>query len=70
MTDRFDLETQITNASLIVEELKLLNEGVLERDLSKDDISNILIGLATLYELKFDKLINSFEQLVNAKKII
>ena len=70
MTDRFDLETQITNASLIVEELKLLNEGVLERDLSKDDISNILIGLATLYELKFDKLTNSFEQLVNAKKII
>jgi uncharacterized protein YfkK (UPF0435 family) len=60
--DSFDLEQQIMTCWQITEDLKVLNEGVLEKDLTTDEISNILMGLTNLYELKFQKLFEYFEQ--------
>lgn len=70
MSDRFDLEQQILKCWNITEEIELLNEQVLENDeLTKDQISNYLLGLHTIYEMKFDKLFNQFETMVKEKKI-
>ena len=68
--DRFDLEQHIQQCWSIIEDIKLLNEGVLERNMTVDQISNVLLGLESLYELKFIKLWETFETLVNHKKII
>jgi len=71
MSDRFDLEQQILKCWNITEEIQLLNEQVLENDeLTKDQISNYLLGLHTIYEMKFDKLFTQFENMVKERKII
>jgi hypothetical protein len=71
MTDRFDLEQQILKCWNVTEEIELLNENVLENDdLTKDDISNYLLGLQTMYELKFEKLFRQFEEMIKDKKIL
>ena len=58
---QFDLEQQIMTCWNVCEDLKALNEGVLERNLSHDQISNIVSGMSELYQLKFEKLFEDFE---------
>lgn len=71
MSDRFDLEQQIMKCWNITEEVQLLNEQVLENDtLTKDQISNYLLGLNTIYDMKFEKLFEQFSQMVQEKKIL
>ena len=62
--DRFDFEQQIMSCWNVTTDLKDLNEGVLESNLSKDQISNALMGIEQLYELRFNKLFEQFETLV------
>jgi hypothetical protein len=62
--DRFDFEQQIMSCWNVTTDLKDLNEGVLESNLSKDQISNALMGLEQLYELRFNKLFRQFETLI------
>lgn len=61
MSDIFDLEQQILDCWHIVDDLKVLEEGVLDKGISVDEIANISIGLEKLYQLKFEKLFNTFE---------
>lgn len=71
MADRFDLEQQILGCWGITDEIKLLNEQVLENDnFTKDQISNYLLGLETIYAVKFEKTFNTFETLIKDKKIV
>lgn len=67
--DRFSLESEILECWNVTSDLDILTEGVLEHDLSKDDIANILLGMKTLYNLKFDKMFNTFETLIRERKI-
>ena len=69
MKNRFDFEQEIMACWNIVEELKVLHEGVLERDLTNDQISNILSGMTELYQMKFEIVFETFEQLVRNKEI-
>jgi hypothetical protein len=74
MTDRFDLEQQIMGCWNVIEELKLLNTAVLEGTprggaLTTDEISNYLLGLETIYGLKFEQLFDTFSTLVKEKHI-
>ena len=62
--DRFDFEQQIMSCWNVTTDLKDLNEGVLESNLSKDQISNALMGIEQLYELRFNKLFQQFETLI------
>jgi hypothetical protein len=62
--DRFDFEQQIMNCWNVTSDLKDLNEALLESDLTKDQISNILTGIEQLYQIRFDKLFRQFEVLV------
>ena len=66
MSDRFDLEQQIMECWRVTDDLKALTEGVLEDNLSHDDITNITIGLEKLYNLRFDRLFLTFEKMVAA----
>ena len=71
MSDRFDLEQQIMKCWNVTEEIDLLYENVMENEnLTKDDIANFLLGINTIYELKFDKLFTMFEELVKEGKIV
>ena len=67
--DRFDVEQNIMDCWHLVDDIKHLTEMVLDRDASTDDIANILIGMQTLYNDRFDKLMNSFEEVVVRGKI-
>jgi hypothetical protein len=63
--DRLEMETQIMSCWNVTTDLKDLTEGVLEHDMSQDQIANALMGMQELYEIRFDKLFRIFEQLVN-----
>ena len=63
--NRFDFEQQIMSCWNVTSDLKDLNEALLESDLTKDQISNILTGIEQLYQIRFDKLFRQFETLVH-----
>ena len=71
MSDRFDLEQQILDCWHLTDDLGLLFEHVMEsEELDRDKLSNIILGMKELYQLKFDRCFNTFETLVEQKKII
>lgn len=57
----FDLEQQILDCWTITSQLDTLLEGVLEHEITRDQIANVLCGLKDLYEIKFDKAFRTFE---------
>lgn len=61
----FDVEQSIMQCWGVVDDLKLLTEQVYDRPqpLTEDELGNILIGMQTLYQLKFEKCFNEFEEL-------
>lgn len=61
MADRFHLETDITNLHNIADDLDLLLEGILERDMDTDDVANALLGIATMTRLRVDKAFDTFK---------
>ena len=66
-SDRFDFEQQIQKCWLVTDDIADIAEGVLERDLDKDQIVNALNGIQQLYELKFNKLWDLFEDVMMAE---
>jgi hypothetical protein len=60
--NRFDFEQQIMNCWNVTTDLRDLQEGVLESNMTKDQITNVLMGLEQLYQLRFDKLFCMFDQ--------
>lgn len=65
MVNDFDFEQQIMDCWGIVEDLKTLTQGTLEMNLSKDTIANITLGMADLYQLKFNLLFDTYERLIS-----
>lgn len=63
MRDRFDFEQQIIKCWSVVDDLKDLDEGLFEGWLNstQDDVSNQILAVANLYDVKFHKLWNDFE---------
>lgn len=66
---RFDLEQQILNCWNIIDDLDLLEELVLEKEASMDEIANFVLGLKAVYKQKFEKCFNTFEQCCYTKQI-
>lgn len=60
--DRFDFEQEIMCAWHIIEDLRTLLDNW--DTLSEDRKLNILIGMADLYDMKFDTMFKTFEKLV------
>jgi hypothetical protein len=61
MSDQFDLEQGILSCWNITSDLDVLLEEIIEGDLTKDQISNVVLGLHQLYEIKFSKTFRTFE---------
>jgi hypothetical protein len=65
--DRFDLEQEILDCWGITDDLDvIISSEQLELD---DEILNILIGLKSLYQLKFQRTFETFEQLVTQRNL-
>ena len=67
MKDRFDLESDIMNCWSVVDDSKLMAEMIVDTDMYKgldpkhqDQLSNQLTGMGELYEIRFQKLWNTF----------
>jgi HD-like signal output (HDOD) protein len=62
---QFDLEQGILNCWNICEDMKIVAENVLEaKTVDRDKLANILIGMADLYQLKFEKTFSDFEETI------
>lgn len=68
-TNRFDLEQQIMNCWNVVDDLQTLLEASCETELSEDQVQNALLGMKTMYQFKFEKLFNLFEQCIRDRKL-
>jgi len=58
--DRFNLEEAIMKAWQTSDDLKLLYENI--ENMDEDETVNVLIGLHQLNEMRFNKLLKTFEQ--------
>lgn len=67
MADRFDLEQQIQQTWGIIEDIEDLLEVF--DTLSHDERLNYLIGLQTIYNIKFEKLWSIFEELIHTGQL-
>ncbi len=68
--DRFDLEQLILKNWEVVTEIKHLRELISDGKPTQDQVENYLLGLETIYEVKFNKLWDCFEELCQHQKII
>lgn len=68
MKNRFDLEQDIMNCWNVVDDIDIIYHS---KDLydNQDEMMNALLGLRTLYKLKFEKLFSTFEDCVKQRYI-
>jgi hypothetical protein len=62
--DRFDLEQQIMDCWGIVDDIQTVYSASDSRPVSEDEMMNALLGLQTIYQMKFEKLQETFAILV------
>lgn len=67
MNKLYELEQQILDCWGICEDLDILFEAVLDKELDVDKVSNILLGMKELYHLKFEKCFNTYEKVLHEK---
>ena len=63
--DRFDFEQQIQKCWMVTDDIKEVSQHFLEyhdANFTKDKVANTLTGLAELYDIKFNKLWDLFEE--------
>jgi hypothetical protein len=68
MKTRFDLEQDIMNCWQVVDDIKAVYHCERLYD-DENEMQNALLGLFTLYQIKFDKLFGTFEEMVEDRKI-
>lgn len=62
MANQFDLEQGIMSCWHVTDDLDVLFEELVEnQNFTKDQASNFVLGLSTIYQAKFDKLFRDFE---------
>lgn len=69
MTDRFDLEQNILTCWNVTSDVDLLYANVMEKDMTKDEIANMLLGIKSIYDMKFEKLWDTFENCVHNREV-
>jgi len=60
--DRFNLEDEINTLYSFSEQLGTLSEGILEHNLSNDDVVNVIEGLRVMINLQAAKLQDTMSQ--------
>jgi hypothetical protein len=71
MKTRFDLEQEIMQVWSLTDDLQLVFAAVCDNGLAKneDQLSNALLGLLSLHDLRCNQLFATFEELVRTGKI-
>jgi hypothetical protein len=64
---RFDLEQEILDCWHVTDDIQAILDT--ERLDLNDEMQNVLIGLKTLYQLKFERTFSTFEQLIRERKL-
>jgi hypothetical protein len=64
MSDRFQLEEKIMHAWQVVEDINLLLRQHCDTPMTDDQVQNFLLGLATIYQARFEELQATFEDLL------
>ena len=64
INEMYDLEQRIMECWELVDDVNLLYEQVMDKDLHKDQdrLANALLGLHTIYEMKFERAFNTYEE--------
>ena len=60
--DEFDLEQGIMDCWQVVDDIDTIYQRL--DALSKDEIMNLLLGIKSLYQLKFEKLFETYETVI------
>ena len=63
MRNRYDVEQSLMSCWTVIDDIKLLSEAVLDGKMDTDDIANYLIGLHSVYGLKFQNCFDQFSEL-------
>lgn len=66
MKNRFDLEQEIMDCWGVVDDIDIIYHKYGE---DSDELANVLIGLKTLYQLKFERLFHTFEDCVSQRSL-
>jgi hypothetical protein len=65
MSDRFDFEQQIMNCWSVIDDIRALNKQYVDKgNMTTDQVSNYLLGLETIYQVKFEQLFDQFETMI------
>lgn len=67
--DRFKFEEQLMQCWKVVDDINVIYKQFDYSDLSQDEIQNALLGLVTIYEMKFQQMFDTFEKLIQQRKI-
>lgn len=62
--NRFDLEQQIMNCWQVCDDIDAVYQVGGNRPMSEDELANALLGLKTIYQLKFEILMQTFETML------
>ena len=64
INEMYELEQRIMECWELVDDVNLLYEQVMENDLHKDQdkLANALLGLCTIYGMKFERAFNTYEE--------
>lgn len=69
MSGRFEFEQQIMDCWGVCEDIGTLAKMEDIRELSQDELANALLGLKTVYQMKFEILFDMFERMIKEGKI-
>lgn len=64
MADRFDVEQGILSCWHVTDDIDLLYKQVMDGNPSTDDIANVLLGIKTIYNMRFNNLFEDFEETI------
>lgn len=70
MSDRFDFEQQIMECWKLVDEIQFISEDMVKNGLaSRQQLCDLLESQAFLYDAKFNKMFQTFSELIKKKQI-
>lgn len=67
--NRFSLEEKIMDCWGVCDDINTVYTQFDLSELTQDQIQNALLGISTLYQMKFEQLFSVFEQLIVERKL-
>lgn len=64
MTDRFSVEQGILSCWHVADDIDLLYKNVMDGNPTTDEISNLLLGIKSLYDMRFSALFADFTETI------